>query len=133
VKRWRAEFSVALVLLGGLPLLGVWLAGKPVSQYFEFPPRTRYVEHEPFSWPVFTALALLILGAIIPFVVRIVSVASPRSRVASCEASRLPLVGMGWNRVGRTVVGVVLEPILLDDIAPGTYIHPALARLHRGR
>jgi len=100
VKRWRAEFSVALVLLGGLPLLGVWLAGKPVSQYFEFPPRTRYVEHEPFSWPVFTALALLILGAIIPFVVRIVSVASPRSRVASCEGDSAHHVFPWWGWVG---------------------------------
>ena len=44
----------ALVL--GLPLLGVLWAGEPLGRYLEFPPRTNYVQHEPFSWPVFLAL-----------------------------------------------------------------------------
>ena len=40
-------------MLLGLPLLGVWVAGYPVSNYMEFPPETRYVRHESFSWFVF--------------------------------------------------------------------------------
>ncbi|NJN70624.1 MAG: hypothetical protein HC801_10345, partial [Nitrospira sp.] len=51
---------VLLALVLGLPLLGVLLAGEPVWRYLEFPPRTSYVQHDPFSWPVFIALALLI-------------------------------------------------------------------------
>ncbi len=55
------------LLLIGLPLLGVSLAGKPVDQYLEFPPLTRYVVHAPFFWPIFVFLAavsLLLLAAL---------------------------------------------------------------------
>jgi hypothetical protein len=55
-----------LLLVLGLPLSGVWLAGLPLPAYTEFPPRTRYVYHAPFSWPVFAVLAciaaILLLG-----------------------------------------------------------------------
>ena len=54
-----------LVLLLGLPLLGVALAGKPLAQYTEFPPLTRYVEHASFSWPVFLAMALGVAASIL--------------------------------------------------------------------
>ena len=46
------------VLLLGLPLLGVTLAGQPLSPYLEFPPRTRLVEHAVFSWPAFILVTL---------------------------------------------------------------------------
>jgi len=48
-------------LLVGLPLLGVLLAGKSLSPYLEFPPQTYFVAHAPFSWPVFTGLAVVAL------------------------------------------------------------------------
>ncbi|MGQ9663344.1 MAG: hypothetical protein ACUVWX_13550, partial [Kiritimatiellia bacterium] len=60
-----------LILLIGLPHAGVSIRGKPVPQYLEFPPLTRYVERVPFSWPVFALLALLILVVVRPFVRRI--------------------------------------------------------------
>ncbi len=50
------------VLLVGLPLAGVLVAGLPVYMYWEFPPLTRYVSHAPFSWIVFVLLLLLGLG-----------------------------------------------------------------------
>ncbi|HEC13620.1 MAG TPA: hypothetical protein ENI80_10320 [Acidiferrobacteraceae bacterium] len=59
--------SLAILLLG-LPLLGVIMAGKPVAPYLEFPPTTRYVVHAAFSWPVFGGLSLLTLAAVLPFV-----------------------------------------------------------------
>jgi len=55
------------LLLLGLPLAGIALAGKPVSVYFEFPPRTHYVEHGLFSWSFFVltcVVGLLALTAI---------------------------------------------------------------------
>lgn len=60
---------VALVL--GLPLLGVLLVGEPLGRYLEFPPRTSYVRHEPFSRLVFIALSLLIVTFLGPILFRI--------------------------------------------------------------
>ena len=64
MKHLRHILIVLLLpaLLLGLPLLGVWLVGKPVADYFEFPPLTRYVTHAGFAWPVFIALAAGIVG-----------------------------------------------------------------------
>lgn len=62
-----------VLLLVGLPLLGIVIVGQPLDRYLEFPPRTRYVQHAPFSWTVFIALALCIVVSVAPFVVRIVT------------------------------------------------------------
>ncbi|MFP4451840.1 MAG: hypothetical protein ACLFPI_00570 [Desulfobacterales bacterium] len=60
-----------LTMLLGLPLAGVWIFGdRPLSVYFDFPPEPGLVDHAPFSWPVFTGLAALILVCLAPFVVR---------------------------------------------------------------
>ncbi|RMG30289.1 MAG: hypothetical protein D6721_04195 [Gammaproteobacteria bacterium] len=50
------------VLLLGTPLLGIWLAGKPVAAYLAFPPRTGQVGHASFSWNVFVVDSLLALA-----------------------------------------------------------------------
>lgn len=65
------RYCGAVMLLVGLPLLGVRLTGQPVGRYLEFPPTTRYVEHAPFSWWVFGGLAVTILLALAPFVVTV--------------------------------------------------------------
>jgi hypothetical protein len=62
-----------VLLLVGLPLLGIVIAGEPLDRYLEFPPRTRYVQHAPFSWTVFIPLALCIVVSVAPFVIRIVT------------------------------------------------------------
>ena len=59
-------------MLIGLPLAGVALAGRPITAYLEFPPRTEYVEHAPFSWPAFVVTAALVVLALTPFVMRVV-------------------------------------------------------------
>jgi hypothetical protein len=64
------KFSLVALLLVGLPLLGVLLAGYPISRYQEFPPVTRYVSHEGFSWPVFFALAVFVSLVTAPFIFR---------------------------------------------------------------
>ena len=63
---------IFLVLVLGLPLFGVGWSGQPLGRYLEFPPRTNYVQHEPFSWPVFVILALLIALIVGPILLRIV-------------------------------------------------------------
>ncbi|WHZ24905.1 MAG: hypothetical protein OJF47_004017 [Nitrospira sp.] len=71
--------TAALVLL---PLIGVALAGFDVRAYLEFPPTTRYVVHEPFSWPVFIWLTMVTIGMVAPFVVRLSSSLSRLSTAA---------------------------------------------------
>ena len=51
-------FVLLSLLLLGLPLLGVMIAGQPLSPYLEFPPRTRIVVHAAFSWSAFSLVAL---------------------------------------------------------------------------
>ena len=74
-SRW-VILSWVLALSAGLPLLGVWLAGKPVASYLEFPPTTQFVAHEPFSWPVFIGLVAVIVGMLAPFVMRMLRATS---------------------------------------------------------
>jgi hypothetical protein len=51
--RFLMTFMILAGMLLGLPLLGIWIAGYPISDYLEFPPRTRYVQHAPFlGWPL---------------------------------------------------------------------------------
>ena len=68
-----------LFMLLGLPLAGVWVAGRDVATYLEFPPQTLYVEHAPFSWPVFIGLAVVILATVLPFLFRIIKYNLPGS------------------------------------------------------
>lgn len=56
-----------LLLMIVLPVLGIMATGKPIGQYLEFPPVTRYVQHTGFSWPVFLLMAAGILMFLLPF------------------------------------------------------------------
>jgi hypothetical protein len=60
-------------MLIGLPLVGVALAGQPLSPYLAFPPKTNFVDHAPFSWGVSVALAMLVLACGMPFLYCLVS------------------------------------------------------------
>jgi hypothetical protein len=91
------KLLVLLVMLLGLPLLGIIAAGMPVDPYLEFPPRTRYVTRPPFSWPVFWGLAALTAAAIAPFVYRgITAKPAPPERP---EGRDRPFPWWGWAGV----------------------------------
>lgn len=101
-------------LLIGLPLAGVIVAGRHVSSYLEFPPRTQTVEHAPFSWPVFIGLALFILAVIVPFLVRIVT-----SRgLCPKKPARHPFPWWGWAGLVFGIVAWVLAWTRFDWFAP---------------
>jgi len=85
---------ISLAMILGLPLLGVLLASEPLGRYLEFPPRTSYVEHEPFSWSVFLTLTLLISMFVGPILFRI-RVLSPRKRLMP-DTSRFTLSLLPW-------------------------------------
>ena len=62
------RWSLFVLLLAGLPLLGVIAAGRDPAPYLEMPPTTRYVEHAGFSWPWFAFFAivdLLLIGGLL--------------------------------------------------------------------
>lgn len=69
-------------MLLGLPLAGVFMAEVPLSRYLEFPPRTLYIEHAPFSWIAFIAYSLFILVVTGRFVLH-----------AVCKSHRVPSRG----------------------------------------
>lgn len=71
-KRVLYAMSVAALLLL-LPLLGIMSIGRPLNAYLEFPPLTVYVKHADFSWTVFAFLAIFIIAAISPFLIKIFS------------------------------------------------------------
>lgn len=99
-----AFLKIFLILgfLAGLPLCGIVLAGLPLSQYLEFPPLTRYVEHAPFSWPVFLTAASG-LGAGLGYCVwRVVTGANP-PRVYCSYARAVPW----WGWVGFVSTGIM--------------------------
>ena len=77
----RLFVPLALMLIG-LPLAGVALAGRPIAAYLQFPPRTEYVEHAPFSWLAFALTAALVVLALTPFLARVVRTRDARAPLA---------------------------------------------------
>src|SRR3990172_10776822 len=70
MSRPLRKILVFAAMAFGLPLVGIWIAGEPVARYLEFPPTTRYVEHAPFSLPLFFLGVLMVLVPLAPFVLR---------------------------------------------------------------
>lgn len=87
--------SLLVLMLTGLPLAGVWVAGHDVAAYLEFPPCTQYVEHAPFSWPGFIGLSILILAVMLPFLFQI-----GRARLPSAPRTARPFPWWGWFALG---------------------------------
>lgn len=106
------------VLLICLPVGGVWLAGKPVGQYTEFPPLTHYVEHTGFYWPAFVVLAAVIIFVSGAFVLRVrvasrVGLSSPRRHG---PVALFPL--WGWLGVALGAVAWALAWTRFEWFAP---------------
>ncbi|OGP62828.1 MAG: hypothetical protein A2V65_02285 [Deltaproteobacteria bacterium RBG_13_49_15] len=70
MKKRLFTFIMTAAPLLCLPLLGAWIAGFPISRYFEFPPRTIYIETAPFSRIHFIAYALIFLGMLAPMLIK---------------------------------------------------------------
>jgi hypothetical protein len=101
--------GIFVALVVGLPLLGVALSGQPISRYLEFPPRTSYVQHEPFSWPVFITMSVLIVLTVGLLLLRIAGASrrwpsslTQHSSLKSQRSSAFPW--WGWLGIGWTAV-----------------------------
>ena len=93
------HFLLKFVVLGGmllgLPLLGVYLAGYPLNRYLEFPPKTQYIEHAPFSWPAFTVITATILAVVLPLAQRGIQAYKKRPQKA-VELTPTAFPWWGW-------------------------------------
>ena len=87
------KFFILAAMLLGLPPAGVLLAKAPLSRYFEFPPRTLYVEHAPFSWIAFIACSLFILAVTGPLFLHALR---NRHRVPIQRRLAKPFPWWGW-------------------------------------
>ncbi|MBW2083629.1 MAG: hypothetical protein JRI39_11215 [Deltaproteobacteria bacterium] len=90
-----------VILLLGLPMAGVYLFGTPFDRYLEFPPKSQFVSHAPFSWTAFLIYLSIIILAILPFATRAL-----RARPAKGEQWREknPFPVWGWMAM---VFGIV--------------------------
>jgi len=101
------KMAVLTLMLLGLPLVGLIFSHNPIHLYLEFPPRSLYVDHAPFSWAAFATYTLFILATVVPFLVHGCRTSSRLKRKPSCA---FPLWGYGailfgliawvlaWNR-----------------------------------
>ena len=92
------------VMLVGLPPAGVLLRGGSLAPYFEFPPRSRFIEHAPFSWIAFGLIGLLVLASISPL---LTALARHRFYRARPSYSR-PFPWWGWGGLLCGLVAWVL-------------------------
>ena len=70
MKRSMIKLAILCSMVLGLPMIGLVMAERPLSPYLEIPPRTQYVRHAPFSWPVFIAYATGVAILVLPLVLR---------------------------------------------------------------
>jgi len=95
-------FSLSGLGLIGLPLIGCYLAGHPIAQYLEFPPRTRYVVHAPFSAWAFFCIALFVL-----LVIGLLVAGARRQSAATSSAhaaEHRPFPWWGWAALAGCLV-----------------------------
>ena len=77
------HFATKLILISisllGLPLVGVWFAGRDLMPYLIFPHITSPTQHEPFSWAVWFAMAgfIFVILAFFIYVIYFPSVKQP--------------------------------------------------------
>ncbi len=102
MKKTLTKLSVLTIMLLGLPILGVTLANRPVTLYLEFPPKTLYVQHEPFSWPVFMCYSMFILAGITPFLIHGIKREGKETRTGTQLS--FPFPWWGWCGI---ILGII--------------------------
>ena len=117
------RFLFIVILLIGLPLLGVVLAGHSIDPYLEFPPTPVPFEPLPFSWPLFGMLGVVIVAVISPFIFRFLTFPSP-SYQPPFPTRRFPW--WGWAGLSLTMLAWILawnrytwfEPLQIHTFPP---------------
>lgn len=117
---WRfLAASLCLVL----PACGLLLRGADIAPYLEFPPRTRYIDHAPFSGTVFAALLVAEVAFVVALLRRVARSAWQCLRPAPAPARRFPR--WGWAGVACCALSWLLAWTRLPhaaDLQPYTFI-----------
>lgn len=100
--RSLAALLLTALIAWGAPLLGAAAAGKPITQYLAFPPRTAPAAHAPLSGPWFALLAVPIVAAVALIVIGVWR-AKPQGNTAEPQRAfplwgwlGLALMAAGW-------------------------------------
>ncbi len=99
VIRWL----LCAAMLLGLPLVGVWLTGRELSAYLDFPPLTRYVAHAPFDWRVFAIIGALNTAMLVLMVFMFHTAAAHLPKVREPSRDRFPI--WGWLGAALMLAG----------------------------
>lgn len=106
-RRAAARGAALLVLVAAPPLLGAWMAGRPLGPLLAFPPVPAPAQAPPFSWPVFLALAALIAAALVPLASVLHRAWRTRAPPGlAARPARFPL--WGWVGIGLLALGWTL-------------------------
>ena len=114
--------SIAVGVLLFLPLIGLQLAGLPLSPYLEFPPRTIHVESTGFSWIAFIALGAFTLACIFPLLFQVffglprpqpvegeeIGSVGPQRQTENPPTSSRPFPWWGWMGLLLSAIAWVL-------------------------
>jgi hypothetical protein len=112
MRAWALFACTAFILIGG-PLLGVWLAGKPVAAYLEFPPRPVAIQQPFFSWTAFATMLVFIVVTVAPFAVRFL-----RAPNFTRPCTPGPLPAWGWAALALVVVSWLLAWTRFNGFEP---------------
>jgi hypothetical protein len=107
MKRSYFTIPILLGMIYGFPLFGITIAGKPVGQYLEFPPLTRYVHHKPFSWAHFAATVVILIPLLVIFCLR-TRIYLKNRKTISTRNVRGPFPWWGWLALAAGMVSWVL-------------------------
>lgn len=89
--RAAAALLISAALTWAAPFVGLLSHGAPIARYLSFPPRTRFVEHAPFSWPAFVAIGAIALATVALYAT---AFARAQPQHESHERTRFPI--WGW-------------------------------------
>ncbi len=98
--------TVFSVLVLGLPLIGMYLAGRSVELFISFPPLTISTAHRSFSWPVFL-LYLIPFAGVIAVIFAAARSKPAAGKVVSARAKRR-LPWWGWVALAVLLVSWLL-------------------------
>jgi len=87
-------------MLVALPPLGVLWRGGALTRYFEFPPRSRFIDHAAFSWTAFAFISGLVLVSTAPLWISLLR--PPTTPVRPATRQAFPW----WGWAGAVLGGI---------------------------
>lgn len=106
MKKIIIKIGILAVMLLGLPLFGLLFTDRPITPYLEFPPKTKYVDHEPFSRFAFVLFGLFIVAVATPFLLQFIRRKNHDTKKKS--APSFPFPWWGWAGIALGIIAWIL-------------------------